>query len=715
MSMLDGLFSVARAAVSRLSYAGGAYDKQQNIAPYYSTEGDGGGGIFEWRGSSTATADDGTVVAVSGVTVGRWHRLYSQVAALYCTDLDIRVGAFDRAVVTCDGRAASGDGGGGDFVWDLGSSTTRDAVFVWGTQSDGRWKRIDRMFVTPEMFGATGDGTTDDTIAYHLAVDYVKSRGIPLDHIPGKKYRLTSGYTQSNSYNDIYLRGCGRVGELVGQKAAIVYLDAASAGSFFLSVTARCTLRVEGLIFQCAQLVQDRKFFKLSGGLVPHFFENCSFHSCNKAVVYEAGLYFQGAVFRDVQFVTSGTIHSEFPDVTGINGLAGSLLTISNVNHEGYMPVNTDKTVMNLQGVRRVVADNLLLEGALYSTGWTILKLGNPYDSEFTRAPYATFRSYHSEWAGAYPASYAVHQDGGSVYFDQLYGLDANASYKLTSHGRVVVTNSSFSELDEPSTWFKLEDGSCTVELQHCAVRSPDWTVAGITHHDTLFAEAGLYTHPTLISNDASQELYRWDGGYVGAGGAILSQFGGGTNTPSTDASYGRKLLLIPSAGALDTTIKVTTNAVIGAGDQVIVLVRAKLPTYASGLWGFGISNASGVVRYKYFDSSYAGTVVDVLLAMRLEAASATVGAYFSNGTTSGASGNVEVYSLAIYQGQSTPRRLLPVFPLNIITFNTAAPAAGAWKVGDITKNSAPSVGTAKGWICTVSGTPGTWVSEGNL
>lgn len=77
MSMLDGLFSVARAAVSRLSYAGGAYDKQQNIAPYYSTEGDGGEGVFEWRGLSTTTADGGTVVAVSGVTVGRWHRLYA--------------------------------------------------------------------------------------------------------------------------------------------------------------------------------------------------------------------------------------------------------------------------------------------------------------------------------------------------------------------------------------------------------------------------------------------------------------------------------------------------------------------------------------------------------------------------------------------------------------------------------------------------------------
>ena len=38
-----------------------------------------------------------------------------------------------------------------------------------------------------------------------------------------------------------------------------------------------------------------------------------------------------------------------------------------------------------------------------------------------------------------------------------------------------------------------------------------------------------------------------------------------------------------------------------------------------------------------------------------------------------------------------------------------------AWIVGDRAFNSAPAVGSPKGWLCTVAGTPGTWVSEGNL
>jgi hypothetical protein len=45
----------------------------------------------------------------------------------------------------------------------------------------------------------------------------------------------------------------------------------------------------------------------------------------------------------------------------------------------------------------------------------------------------------------------------------------------------------------------------------------------------------------------------------------------------------------------------------------------------------------------------------------------------------------------------------------------TAAPTTGTWAVGDFVQNSVPSVGQPKGWLCTVAGNPGTWVSTGNL
>ena len=42
-------------------------------------------------------------------------------------------------------------------------------------------------------------------------------------------------------------------------------------------------------------------------------------------------------------------------------------------------------------------------------------------------------------------------------------------------------------------------------------------------------------------------------------------------------------------------------------------------------------------------------------------------------------------------------------------------PTTGIWKKGDRIINNNPAVGQPKSWICTVSGTPGTWISEGNL
>lgn len=47
--------------------------------------------------------------------------------------------------------------------------------------------------------------------------------------------------------------------------------------------------------------------------------------------------------------------------------------------------------------------------------------------------------------------------------------------------------------------------------------------------------------------------------------------------------------------------------------------------------------------------------------------------------------------------------------------YASAAPTTGTWYLGDRVFNSAPATGQPKGWICTVAGTPGTWVSEGNL
>lgn len=49
------------------------------------------------------------------------------------------------------------------------------------------------------------------------------------------------------------------------------------------------------------------------------------------------------------------------------------------------------------------------------------------------------------------------------------------------------------------------------------------------------------------------------------------------------------------------------------------------------------------------------------------------------------------------------------------ITYSTVSPTTGTWSVGDQCIQTVPVIGNPKGWQCTVAGTPGTWVSMGNL
>ncbi len=44
-----------------------------------------------------------------------------------------------------------------------------------------------------------------------------------------------------------------------------------------------------------------------------------------------------------------------------------------------------------------------------------------------------------------------------------------------------------------------------------------------------------------------------------------------------------------------------------------------------------------------------------------------------------------------------------------------AAPTYGMYHVGDTVIKKTPAVSQPKGWICTVPGSPGTWVSLGKL
>jgi len=86
------------------------------------------------------------------------------------TELDTLEGESADHVISILGHTSDGDGGGGLAWWDAGSSTTANGGTVWGSTAAGRWKRIYTGFADVKWFGATGNGSTNDTASLRACI-----------------------------------------------------------------------------------------------------------------------------------------------------------------------------------------------------------------------------------------------------------------------------------------------------------------------------------------------------------------------------------------------------------------------------------------------------------------------------------------------------------------------------------------------------------------
>lgn len=153
-------------------------------------------------------------------------------------DLSTRTGPeLGASVAIAQGCVSSGDGGGGLFIFDAGSSRRDDGGTVIRPShlpetSPGRWLRVCSGAFDVKWFGATGDGATPDDVAIQRAIDAAASQDAykPATAGPGTLFFPQGRYILNRSLSivedertrqsNMVLRGCN--GGASGQYARSV-------------------------------------------------------------------------------------------------------------------------------------------------------------------------------------------------------------------------------------------------------------------------------------------------------------------------------------------------------------------------------------------------------------------------------------------------------------------------------------------------------------
>jgi hypothetical protein len=155
-------------------------------------------------------------------------------------------GPTNKTLAFVRGYYAAGDGGGGIYYYDTSSSATDNGGTIirpTAAPASGRWLRqFDANQYSVEVFGAKGDGSTDDSAAIQAALDAIGSAGGAVT-FQGKTYKITTGLSTSTA--NISLVGKGNVGQdgTLGAGSTIIEVSGAIVGFTFNSAASSTIFR----------------------------------------------------------------------------------------------------------------------------------------------------------------------------------------------------------------------------------------------------------------------------------------------------------------------------------------------------------------------------------------------------------------------------------------------------------------------------------------
>lgn len=623
-------------------------------------------------------------------TTGASGLIVATIAALRALPLVLSTGD----VVKVLGYYIAGDMGGGDFLYDSSSSATEDnGIVIDPTVLPGRFTRIVTSMFTPQMFGAKADGTTDDTTAIQAACDacnpgFVNSGStgqfsVNYVFFPAGIYRTTATVTVYGGHT------------LTGERAAFK----PDSGVTVFTISATYQNRIDNLIF--------------TGGA-----------ACLK---FDTG---------NVDTSTVTIENCEFQDqtVSHIISAANSASTTYRVLNCKFYSYTTSSSFIGID----LKGGNLTLRSCWVTSAQTFIRNGDGTTGE-----------------------------GGVVYLDDMFGVPIYSG----NGGCTWVNNTA----ELTMTNCRLGGEADAV----CVIINPNvnTNVGNITRIENSALFSG--DQPIVVFNcfpiifrfrDNIASAAGWEKGFLFNSGssATLGQIRGMTHsfivensTESTAPVYEGETL------AVSKTVTANRDYLGHAATLRVADIVNSIRIDGAGSWGTTLSNVTGTTGTDFFaapsrtfggtSATYNGQFTEIhntvltglatgmytvhFVAENLSETIATLGfyaggnevlerlsnglhniyvsTYYNSGVDSPRAGmfgislnntqNVKVSRLRVYKGDLRPSTI------NTVAYGSAAPTTLLWERGDRVINSAPTVGQPKSWVCTVAGTPGTWVSEGNL
>ena len=693
-------------------------------------------------------------------------------------ELRLSPGAFNGDIRFLACRTAQGDGGHGTFLWstaDLSAEVAADplnGIYVAPTSDptgvSGAWVRQLGGFVTPEMFGAVGDLITDDTEPIKAAFNILKDGDKLKFTAPGYKFWPSSTFVVSTScsvvmsvgtYLDVSGAGNSEVLSFSGSDGAWSLLQA-SVAKYATSITVTPELAAT-----------------LNSGDLVRISTNAAYGGSGELRNAARAYYYKGEI-AEVLSVSGSLVTLNYPlydSYTDINTVVSKINTISVdlTNFSMRSGGSNSQIGLDIHYGRNVSING----GTISGTAYTGLSLYYCYGVNITG--YSAYDFNGASNGTNYGLSIASSQNvvcrgmtvtggrhavaiGGQeparniLITESTLGTEVPASGAIDCHGNCEFVTYSNNEItgggslastniqivgnrfigDGTGTSaivFDTGDVSTSLLIDSIVFRDNEFISKAVTgasilirfREDSQIGTIEIMGNIGLVAVKVAQHSAT-----IGAATINRLSVRGNTFKDST----GLSVLGLSEAHLTVNNIVLNNNImdlqnipcqIVYADGENLMVSTNDITTDTLNAHGGIVEQTSSTfdhvqVKNNVIRNTQPSYYTTTLIAnSTIEYSGNTAIGYQRNGSLSLTAPDILIDGNDFISVVGTPIITGRAFSRGSgrqrIAYGTAAPVSYTWAVGDRMINSAPAVGSPKSWVCTVAGTPGTWVSEGNL